>query len=269
MTLNRMTFFIAQIAEPPVLSFDNWEIIAGHLDLMDLINLAGVCTDAREAAQLIFKRKNPSPELHFRINANEVETSIPTEINGIRASFDIKGVIGLKLLRNFGNLFSKLEIDTGSAEARNDKRLDMVIEYVSKFCREIHKKLIIRKYLPILIVEPLTNVDEMVIKSNEYSGVKFHALTRNVPSLEICSDRMQLYLKQNMPHLKKLKITATNYSDIDGTGDKHIARMINLNPQIQVLHFINHRFYFAMISNTLILQFKKSTEFIAPSLKMI
>lgn len=246
---------------------DIWISIAGNLNLLDLINLADVCTVTRQASQLIFKQKYASQEFHLRISRREVEIMTPfwDENHDHCSLFGEKRPISLKFLRNFGDLISELEIWMLDRHIQNDNGLRRLIEHINKFSAKSHKKLEINKYLPVLIETPLQNLSEIKMTSAEYPVDGFSALIENVPRIKICSGAARIYLKQNMPQVKKLEISTTNKTG--EISDDDVLQTMQLNPQIQ--EFIIDQPQFKFISTDTDIDLEISKHYRARLFKLI
>lgn len=221
--------------ETPSLGLDNWEVIAGHLDLLELINLSDMGTDAREAARLVFKRKYPTQKFKLEMHGNRMEIIADIWLLKVAYActadriFSGQGVISLKFVRNFGDLISKLKIDIKKhaeydyGTSLTDNQLRKSIAFINKFSAESCKILKINDY-SILIETPFQNIDKVDLHTKDYSMTEFNTLIENVRSLYVGDDR---YLKQKMPQIKKLHV-------INST-DGNILETMQLNSQIKQL----------------------------------
>lgn len=209
--------------------FDNWEIIASHLDLCGLINITEISSAARGAAQLLFKRRYSS---HY-IGLNWTHNSTGIESVSIQQS--------KKLLQHFGHLISKLGVNLApNVTAHNDAALRDVVRNINRYCNRNCHRLELGGYLPFLINEPLRNVKELNIYTGNYSLQEFSEMFVNICSLEISSKEACIYLKQRMPKLKRLCIGDSIYNNgDDGIQDSDIIEAIELNPQIDRLEIFN------------------------------
>lgn len=221
----------------PHIGFDNWEIIAGHLDLIGLINLADVCVDAQQAAQLIFKRRYSSNIFRFLISADSFGRK-----RGKMAFHSINDKmiwiknypLCLKLLRNFGVFISQLEIDP--YKHIQPIKLQKVIKYVNKYCINSKNELILRKYLPILFKKPLKNVNKITVCTADYSIAEFNSLFPNIEYMKIYSDEGRIFIQNHFPRLENLSLIIYKYGDRDGINIEDIWKAIKLNPQIKSIY---------------------------------
>lgn len=218
-------------AEYPQPGFDNWEVITGHLDLLDLIILADVCTDARRAARLAFERKYAPEKFKLRINENEIKTSF--EKNDRFGS-----IASLKFLRNFCDLICQMDIDTKNSSIENHRQMRKIIEYVNKFSPESRKELILWDYLPFLVENPFRNVDAVRLCATGYSVTEFNHMFMNVISLLIDTDQVRDYMLQRLPQLERIDILVVN-SDKEEIPITYndVMKATQMNPQIKELFF--------------------------------
>lgn len=221
--------FFSSLTDLLSLCFDNWEMIAGHLDLLGLINITEISSDAQKAARLIFKRRYSSHT--FGLNWH-------TEHTGLK-SVPIQQ--SMQLLKYFGHLIMKLDINLAPDSTANiDIDIGMVLSNVNTFCTRNCHRLQLGEYLPFLITEPLKHVEELNIHTGDYSLADFNAMFPNIRTLEISSKEACIYLKQRMPKLIKLCINNSIYNDgNDGIQDADILEAIALNPQIERLEISN------------------------------
>lgn len=212
------------------LCFDNWERIASHLDLCGLINITEISSDARAAAQLLFKRRFSSH--YFRLNWTH-DRQIGIETISMRQSN--------KLLQHFGHFIFKLDINLApNATVYNNMDLQNVFRNINQYCTRNCHRLQLGSYFPFLINEPLRNVDELNICTGDYSLHEFSAMFGNIRTLEISSKEACIYLKQRMRQLKRLCIADSIYNNgDDGIQDSDIVDAIALNPQIDRLEIFN------------------------------
>lgn len=196
-----------------------------------------MCSGARHAARLAFKRKYSLQKFNLYINDSEIETWAYIWLSNANRywHFYEKRLKCLRLLRNFGDLMFRLKIDTCQLSNNADKRLRKGIQYVRKFGAECHKKLVIRNYLPILLRYPFRNVDKIEVHSAAYSIAEFNGLTEKVSNLAIrCSDARK-YFNQPMPQIKWLKIKCWKYNGFNMMKIEDTQRAMLLNPQIEEL----------------------------------
>lgn len=142
------------------------------MDCPDVINLADVCVDARQAAQLAFKRKFGSQEFTLQIDENIVKLTFWSGKRRLRRRFDEKRIrsdVCFKFLRIFGSVISELEIELSSKTIKNVNRCQKIIEYVNKFSGESQKKVILRDYFSYLLEQPMQNMGEIEIYKAEHT----------------------------------------------------------------------------------------------------
>lgn len=223
--------FLEQNTEFPTLSFDNWEIIAGYLSLPDLRVLADVCTNARQAARLIFTRKYGSTKCILYIMKRDVE------IETVYSEFGQHNAKCLKFLRIFGDLISELNLYIIPKICNN--RLQQLIEYINQFTAQSRKKMILNEHSSVLIENPLQNLDEIQFQYCYDSSVtEFKALvteSKNVSSLQFSSEKQLIFLKQNLPQVTKLEIFRYKLNLVNGKPVEDLVQVMRLNPQIQKL----------------------------------
>lgn len=178
----RKSSFLGQNTEFPTLSFDNWAIIAGHLSLRDLMILADVCTNARQAARLVFTRKYASTRFHLAIDNSYVK------IWTMYFAFDEQNAQCLKFLRIFGYLITEFYFCCRCN--RHFNRLQQFIKHLNQFTAQSRKTI-------------------QFTDAYGWSVTEFKALVtecKNVSSLEFLSKRGLIFLKQNLPRVTKLLI---------------------------------------------------------------
>lgn len=221
----------------PQIGFDNWELIAGHLNLLGLISLAEVCVDAQKAARLIFKRRYSShifrlilsKESFGRKRGNMVYLS-----DGRKRAWIESYTVCLKLLRNFGFFISQLEIDPH--KHIQPVKLQKIIKYTNKYCPNSKNELVLCEYLPILFKEPLRNVNEVTVSNADFSVADFISLFPNIQNLNIHSDEGRIFLQHHFPRLEHLAMEIHKYDECDGINIVDIWRAIKLNPQIKSIY---------------------------------
>lgn len=115
----------------------------------------------------------------------------------------------------------------------NDRQLQKIIEYTNEFGTESRNTIILRKYLPFLIENPLKNVYKAVMYTAEYSINEFNTLFPELQSLHINSEKCGIYMKQQLSNVKELYFgDEVNHSQINNND---ILLAMQLNPQIQKL----------------------------------
>lgn len=224
--LNSFSFSFTELTS---LCYDNWQIIASYLDLCGLIHITEISSDAREAAQLVFKRQYRSH--YFGLNWTQ-------DSNGIEC---ISMQQSKKFLENFGHLIFELDINLGpNATIYNDTVLQDVFRLINRYCTRNCHRLQLGQYLPSLINEPLQNVDILNISTGDYLLEDFNKMFANIRTMEISSKEASIYVKQRMPELKRLCIGDSIYNDCnDGIQDSDILEAIEMNPQIDRLEIFN------------------------------
>lgn len=226
------------VSYAPHIGFDNWEVIAGHLDLLGLLNLAdNVCVDARQAAQWIFKRRYSSYIFRLLLaddafGRQRRQIAIHS-VNDKMAWIDNYSIC-LKLLRIFGSFISQLEIDP--YKYIKPVKLHKILKYVNKYCVNSKNELILHKYLPILFKEPLNNVTEITVRTADYSVAEFKSLFPNIEYLKIYSDAGRIYMQHHFPRLEHLYLIIYKYGDRDGINIGDIWKAVKLNPQIKSIY---------------------------------
>lgn len=230
---------------------DIWEKIAEYLDLSNLINLAYVCVDARTASHLVYKKKNESRGLVICVEEKKPEIAecfleddacsisiLPsTRLYGWDNIWIKNCEESLRFLRNFGRFLPEVIIEP--YQTMNDRQLQKIIEYINEFGTESRNTIILRKYSPFLMENPLKNVYKAAMYTAEYSINEFNILFPDLQSLHIHSTKSGIYMKQQLPKVKELYIDDEVYHWKNEINDEDILLAMELNPQIQKLAISN------------------------------
>lgn len=240
-----------------MLCVDNWEKIAENLDSSDLINLAYVCVDARTAARMVYEKKYKSKSVVCAVKKERPECAYcfckEKQEPECSQCFCHQGIViapshhvygshsnwiknfekSLRCLRMFGDLIPEVIIEPG--ETMNDRQLQKIIEYTNEFGIESRNTIILRKYLPFLMKNPLKNAYKAVMHTDEYSVDEFNTLFPDLQSLHINSVNSAIYMKQRLPNVKELFFGANECNRNLDIKNEDILLAMQLNPQIQKL----------------------------------
>lgn len=223
-------WILEQDNESNKLCVDNWGPIAEYLDLSGLMNLADVCADARTAARLVFDRKYGSNT--FVTSEESDKNRHPLHVYGRNSIWIDKCKKMLQILRNFGYLIPEVIVDPDNTLTH--RQLQIVIEYINKFCTQSRNTLVLRDYLPSLVENPLKNVNKVAMYTDEYSIDEFNALFPDIRTLVIQTKAAAIYMKHKVPNVKELYINAEMYELINEKRDNVLLAM-RTNPQIEKL----------------------------------